>query len=213
MPIPFFRGSLIRADTGSFKNVQKCFDLLVKVGHMTKWWVCSCSELFGSNSLRSFIRTCTGSFANVCEGTSPLYMKIGQMLRLSENGSWALVDACSFFLCGSLIRAETGSFKNVWKHFGLLVEVGHMTKWWVLSCNELFGSNFLRSFIRTCTGSFANVFEGTSPLYMKVGQMLRLSENGSWALVDARPLFFCGSLIRADTGSFQMCIQALLPYI
>ena len=47
----------------------------------------------------------------------------------------------------------------------------------------------LRSLIRTHTGSFANVFEGTSPLYMKVGQILRLSENGSWALVDARHFF------------------------
>ena len=62
----------------------------------------------------------------MCEGTSPLYMKVGQILR-SENGSWALVDARPFF-CGSLIRADRGSFKNVRKHFGLLVEVGHMTK-------------------------------------------------------------------------------------
>ena len=61
------------------------------------------------------------------EGTSPLYMKVGEILRLSENGSWALVDARHFF-CGSLIRADTGSFKNVRKCFGLLVEVGHMTK-------------------------------------------------------------------------------------
>ena len=60
------------------------------------------------------------------EGTSPLYIKVGQILRWSENGSWALVDAIPFF-CGSLIRADTGSFKNVQKCFGLLVEVGHMT--------------------------------------------------------------------------------------
>ena len=71
--------------------------------------------------------TCTGSFANVFEGTSPLYMKVSQILRLSKNGSWALVDAHPFF-CGSLIRADTGSFKNVQKCFGLLVEVGRMTK-------------------------------------------------------------------------------------
>ena len=62
------------------------------------------------------------------EGTSPLYMKVGQIVRLSENGSWALVDARHFFFCGSLIRADTGSFENVRKCFGLLVEVGHMTK-------------------------------------------------------------------------------------
>ena len=185
----FFCGSLIRADTGSFGDVPKFCDLLVKVGHMTKWWVCSCNELFGSNFLGSLIRTRTGSFANVFEGTSPLCMKVGQILRLSENGSWALVDAHHFF-CGSLIRADTGSFKNVWKCFGLLVEVGHMTKWWVLSCNELFGSNFLRSLIRTCTGSSANVFEGTSPLHIKVGEILRLLTNRSWVVVDACHFFF-----------------------
>ena len=32
------------------------------------------------------------------EGPSPLYMKVGQILRRSENGSWALVDAQHFFL-------------------------------------------------------------------------------------------------------------------
>ena len=85
-----------------------------------------CSELFGSIFLGSLIRTCTGSFANVFEGTSPLYMKVGQILRLSENGSWALVDARLF--CGSLIRAYTGSFGDVPKFCDLLVEVGHMTK-------------------------------------------------------------------------------------
>ena len=137
----------------------------------------------------SLIRTHAGSFANVSEGTSSLYMKVGQILRLSENGSWALVDARPFFFCGSLIRADTGSFKNVRKHFDLLVEVGHMTEFWVCGWSELFGSDFLRSLIRTCTGSFANVCEGTSPLYIKVGQILRMSKNGLWALVDAHPFF------------------------
>ena len=33
---------------------------------------------------------------------------------------------------------------------------------------------------------------GTSPLYIKVGQILELSENGSWVLVDARRFFFVG---------------------
>ena len=53
-------------------------------------------------------------------------------------------------------------------------------------------SVFLGSLIRTCTGSFANVSAGTSPLYIKVGQILGLSENGSWVLVDAH-VFFCRS--------------------
>ena len=29
-------------------------------------------------------------------GTSPLYIKVGQILGLSENGSWVLVDAHRF---------------------------------------------------------------------------------------------------------------------
>ena len=49
----------------------------------------------------SLIRAHTGSFANVCAGTSPLYIKVGQILELSENGSWVLVDACRFFFCRS----------------------------------------------------------------------------------------------------------------
>ena len=75
----------------------------------------------------SLIRTCTGSFANVFEDTSSLYIKVGQILRMSKNGSCALVDAQHFF-CGSLIRAHTGSFEDVRKCFDLLVKVGHMTK-------------------------------------------------------------------------------------
>ena len=122
--------------------------------------------------------------------------------------SWCL----TLFFGGSLIRADTGSFKNVWKCFDLLVEVGHMTKLWVCSCSELFGSNFLGSLIRTCTGSFANVCEGTSPLYMKVGQILRLSENGSWALVDARPFFFVDQELEQTQGALKMC-ENILAYL
>ena len=51
-------------------------------------------------------------------------------------------------------------------------------------------SGFLGSLIRTRTGSFANVCAGTSPLYIKVGQILELSKNGSWVLVDARRFYF-----------------------
>ena len=39
----------------------------------------------------------TGSFANVCPGTSPLYIKVGQISVLSKNGPWVLVDARRFF--------------------------------------------------------------------------------------------------------------------
>ena len=45
------------------------------------------------------------------------------------------------------------------------------------------------------TGSFANVSAGTSPLYIKVGQISELSKNGSWVLVDARRFFFPNILL------------------
>ena len=32
----------------------------------------------------------------MCAGTSPLYIKVGQISGLSENGSWVLVDAHRF---------------------------------------------------------------------------------------------------------------------
>ena len=75
------------------------------------------------------------------------------------------------------------------KYFGLLKEVGHFAKWWVFTEITFFGSNFFRSVIRARTGSFANVCAGTSPLYIKVGQILGLSKNGSWDLVDAHRVF------------------------
>ena len=53
--------------------------------------------------LGSLIRTHTGSFANVCAGTSPLYIKVGQILELSKNGSWVLVDARRFFFSKYLV--------------------------------------------------------------------------------------------------------------
>ena len=55
---------------------------------------------------------------------------------------------------------------------------------------NFFWNNFFGSLIRAHTGSFANVCAATSPLYIKVGQILGLSENGSWVLVDARRGFF-----------------------
>ena len=66
-----------------------------------------------------------------------------------------------------------------------------------------FWNNFFGSLIRARTGSFANVSAGTSPLYIKVGQILGLSKNGSWVLVDTRRFYFCRSLIRACTGRFK----------
>ena len=160
------------------------------------------NNLFWAQFFRSVIRARTGSFENMYPGTSPLYIKVGQILGLSENGFWGLVDAHRFFFYGSWIRACTGSFGDVPKYFGLLKEVGYIAKWWVFTKITFFGSNFFRSVIRACTGSFANVYPGTSPLYIKVGQISGLSKNGSWALVDARNFFFFDLLIRACTRSF-----------
>ena len=154
-----------------------------------------CSWCLYQFFLGSLIRARTGSFANVSGGTSPLYIKVGQISELSKNGSWVLVDARRFFFYGSWIRACTGSFGDVPKYFGLLKEVDHIAKWGVFTEITFFGSNFFRWVIRACTGSFANVCAGTSFLYIKVGQILGLSKNGSWDLVDAHRVFFSKYLV------------------
>ena len=79
-----------------------------KMGHGCSW----CLYQFFCGSL---IRAHTGSFANVSAGTSPLYIKVGQILGLSENGSWVLVDARRFLHGLSLhlnppYRIEIGNF-------------------------------------------------------------------------------------------------------
>ena len=61
---------------------------------------------------RTLIRACTGGFANMCGGATLKNMKLSQIFGSSKNGSWALVDACSFFF-DLLIRAHTGNFANV----------------------------------------------------------------------------------------------------
>ena len=120
---------------------------------------------------------------------SPIY-KSRSNFWVVKNGSWVLVDAHRFFFYGSWIRACTGTFGDVPKYFGLLKEIGHIAKWGVFTEITFFGSNFFRSVIRACTGNFANVCAGTSPLYIKVGQILGLSKNGSWNLVDAHRFLF-----------------------
>ena len=67
----------------------------------------SVSVFFGS-----LIRTRTGSFANVCAGTSPLYIKVGQISELSKNGSWVLVDARRFFFVGHELEHAQEDLKN-----------------------------------------------------------------------------------------------------
>ena len=80
-----------------------------------------------------------------------------------------------------------------------------------------FGSNFFRSVVRTCTGSFANVYPGASPLYIKVGQILGLSKNGSWVLVDAHRFFFPNILLfdlfSQKKVKKKMCPEHLTPQI
>ena len=78
-------------------------------------------------------------------------------------------------------------------HFWTLAcfeEVGHSTKYCHLMRNNFFGSNFFRTLIRACTGSFADVFRGVTLENIKLGQIFGSSKNGSWALVDACNFFF-----------------------
>ena len=67
---------------------------------------------------------------------------------------------------------------------------GNVSNHWGMVTYTFFWNNFFGSLIRARTGSFANVDAGTSPLYIKVGQISELSKNGSWVLVDARRFFF-----------------------
>ena len=91
------------------------FSARSKVGHI---WKCFKSlgngniHFFWEQFFGSLIRACTGSFANVCAGTSPLYIKVGQILGLSKNGSWVLVDACMFFFVGHELEHGEEDFKN-----------------------------------------------------------------------------------------------------
>ena len=56
------------------------------------------------------------------------------------------------------------------------------------------------------------VYPGTSPLYIKVGQISGLSENGSWVLVDARNFFFMGHELEHAQEALEMC-QNTLAYL
>ena len=69
---------------------------------------------------------------------------------------------------------------------------GNVSNHWGMVTYTFFWNNFFGSLIRARTGSVANVDAGTSPLYIKVGQISGLSKNGSWVLVDARMFFFVG---------------------
>ena len=102
-------------------------------------------------------------------------------------------------------------------HFWALAcfeEVGHSTKCCHLVTNNFFVSNFFRTLIRACTGSFANVCGGATLENIKLGQIFGSAKNGSWALVDARNFFFLIYELRACTGSFgdvPKCTFGLWP--
>ena len=81
-------------------------------GNVSNHWGMVTYNFFWNNFFGSLIRAWTGSFANVCAGTSPLYIKVGQILGLSENGSWVLVDACRFFFVGHELEHAQEDLKN-----------------------------------------------------------------------------------------------------
>ena len=51
-----------------------------------------------------------------------------------------------------------------------------------------------------------------SPLYIKVGQILGLSKNGSWVLVDAHRFFFMGHELEHAQEALEIC-QNTLTYL
>ena len=73
---------------------------------------------------------------------------------------------------------------------------------------------FFDLLIRAHTGSFANVYTGTTLRKIKLGQIFGSSKNGSWALVDAHNFLFLIYELRACTGSFgdvSKCTFGLWP--
>ena len=117
-----------------------------------------------------------------------------------------------FFFMGHELEHAQEALEMCQNTLAYFEEVGHIAKWWVFTEITFFGPNFFRSVIRACTGSFANVYPGPSPLYIKVGQILGLSENGSWVLVDAHRFFFMGHELEHAQEALEMC-QNTLAYL
>ena len=123
------------------QNANLGFDLLEEVGDIAKKWVFAAINLFWSNLFRSLIRAQTGSFANVCTGTSPLYIKVGQIVGLSKNRSWVLVDARRYFFVGHDLQHAQEALEmcqNANLGFDLLEEIGDIAKKWVLAAINFF---------------------------------------------------------------------------
>ena len=81
-------------------------------GNVSNHWGMVTYTFFWNNFFGSLIRARTGSFANVCAGTSPLYIKVSQISELSKNGSWVLVDARRFFFVGHELEHAEEDLKN-----------------------------------------------------------------------------------------------------
>ena len=81
-------------------------------GNVSNHWGMVTYTFFWNNFFGSLIRAHTGSSANVCAGTSPLYIKVGQISELSKNGSWVLVDAHRFFFVGHELEHREEDLKN-----------------------------------------------------------------------------------------------------
>ena len=81
-------------------------------GNVSNHWGMVTYTFFWNNFFGSLIRMRTGSFANVCAGTSPLYIKVGQISELSKDGSWVLVDARRFFFVGHKLEHAQEDLKN-----------------------------------------------------------------------------------------------------
>ena len=98
------------------------------------------------------------------------------------------------------------------------IKVGQMCDIWknrswsaVDVCNRFFWifSN-LTSFSRKSDKNRG--FLHISALYIKVGQILGLSKNGSWDLVDAHRFFFMGHELEHAQEALEMC-QNTLAYL
>ena len=97
-------------------------------------------------------------------------------------------------------------------HFWALAyfeEVGHSTKCCHLVTKIFFGSNYFRTLIRTCTGSFANVCGGATLENIKLDQIFGSSKSGSWALVDAHNFFFVCHELEHVQEALDMCQNAI----
>ena len=97
-----------------------------------------------------WFRAHTGSFGDLPKSTNLENIKVDQIFLFTKSGSWVLVGACKFFFGGgSLIRACTGSFENVFRgvNLGNIIFVLSKSGSWALVDvhNLLMDSKFLLS--------------------------------------------------------------------